>query len=176
MNSNMHVISECVMEETPYDVFLRNIYCQFVTEDVPSRGGVGGGGVGNNRRDNKKQYDTNNNNVSCFTLPSISPYNMQTRNISVEGRYPPSTSLVITHFTLTWDRCFFVSVNIIQTWRQKGQQNVLSYHCVPRDTLQVHLKTASSALLIMRPSYLTLSASSAEHYRQGLKGEGKRLW
>jgi len=38
------------------------------------------------------------------------------------------------------------------------------------------LKTASSALLIMRPSYLTLSASSAEHYRQGLKGDGKRLW
>jgi hypothetical protein len=26
------------MEESPYDVFLRNIYCQFVTEGVPSRG------------------------------------------------------------------------------------------------------------------------------------------
>lgn len=104
----MHVISESGMEEPPYDVFLKNI-CRFVTEDVPSGGG------GDNRRDNKKQYDTNNNNVSCFTLPSISLYKMQTRNISVEGRYPPSTSLVVTHFTLTWDRCFFVSVNIIQT-------------------------------------------------------------
>ena len=38
MNSNTHVISECRMEENPYDVFLRNIYCQFVTEGVPSGG------------------------------------------------------------------------------------------------------------------------------------------
>ena len=27
------------MEETPYDAFLRNIYCQFVTEGIPSGGG-----------------------------------------------------------------------------------------------------------------------------------------
>jgi hypothetical protein len=35
MNSTTHVISQCGMEQNPYDVFLRNI-CQFVTKGVPS--------------------------------------------------------------------------------------------------------------------------------------------
>lgn len=46
---------------------------------------------------------------------------------------------------------------------------------VPRDKVQVHL-TAAIALLTMITSYLTLSAYSAKHYRQGLEGESNRLW
>jgi len=40
MKSTMHVISECGMEETLY-AFLTKIYCQFVTEGVPSGAGWG---------------------------------------------------------------------------------------------------------------------------------------
>jgi hypothetical protein len=47
--------------------------------------------------------------------------------------------------------------------------------CATRHAIEA-LKSASSALLIMRPSYLTLSAYSAEYYSRGLKGEGNRLW
>jgi hypothetical protein len=50
------------MEENPYDVFLRNIYCQFVTEGVPSGGG------------NKKEGIIRNNMTQTKTMSLASPY------------------------------------------------------------------------------------------------------